>query len=81
MAKSNFTVGIPIRKKVKDKKPDPKRMKFSTINDMLPPEIIEKILKLLTFTEKCQAQLICRRWQEIICNGNLLKKASGKFLS
>ena len=73
-----FTVVIPIRKKVKDKKPDPKRMKFSTINDMLPPEIIEKIFKLLNYKDICLTQLICRRWKEIIENGTLLKKVSGK---
>ena len=74
MAKSNFAVVIPIRKK----KPDSKRIKLSTINDMLPPEILEKIIKLLNYKDICQAQLICRRWKEIIENGTLLKKVSGK---
>ena len=60
--------------------PEAKKIKLSTINDVLPPEIIEKILKLLTFTEKCQAQLICRRWKGIIDKGNLLIKAAGKIL-
>ena len=56
-----------------------KKIRLSTINDMLPPEIIEKILKLLNFKEKCQAQLICRRWKIIIEKGNLLIKAAGKI--
>ena len=56
-----------------------KKIRLSTINDMLPPEIIEKILKLLNFKEKCQAQLICKRWKGIIDNGNLLRKAAGKI--
>ena len=45
----------------------------------LPPEIVEKTLKLLKVEEICQAQVICKRWREIICNGNLVKKASGKI--
>ena len=81
MAKSNFAVVIPIRKKVKDRKPDSKRMKHSTINEILPPEIVEKIIKLLNVIDIFQAQLICRRWKEIIDNGNLLKKVSGETLS
>ena len=52
----------------------------TTINDLLPSEIIEKILKLLNLKEKCHAQLICRRWKGIIDNGNLLIKAAGKIL-
>ena len=56
-----------------------KRIKLSTINDLLPPEMVEKILKLLNFQEKCQAQLICRRWKGVIDNGNLLTRAAGKF--
>ena len=56
-----------------------KKIRLSTINDMLPPEIIEKILKLLNFKEQCQAQLICRRWKIIIEKGNLLIKAAGKI--
>ena len=78
MVKLNSTVVIPIRKKVKDKKPDSKRMKLSTINEILPPDILEKIIKLLNYKDICQAQLICRRWKEIIENGTLLKKVSGK---
>ena len=56
-----------------------KRMKLSTINDLLPPEMIEKILKHLSFKEIRQAQLVCRRWKGIIDNGNLLMKAAGIF--
>ena len=48
-----------------------------TLNS-LPPELVEKILKLLTFKEICNVQLICKRWKVIIDKGNLLKKASGK---
>ena len=55
-----------------------KKMRFSVIHDILPSEMVEKILKLLHIKDLCQAQLICRRWKEIIDKGNLVKKASGK---
>ena len=58
----------------------PKKIRISFIHYILPPEIFEKILALLNYKEICQAQLICRRWKEIITNGKLLEKASGKFL-
>ena len=54
-------------------------MSVSNSINNLPAEIVEKTLKLLKVEEICQAQVICKRWQEIICNGNLVKKASGKI--
>ena len=57
-----------------------KRMKLSTINDLLPPEMIEKILLFLDCKEIYKAQLICRRWKGIVDKGNLLIKAGGKIL-
>ena len=57
---------------------DAKKVRLSVIQDTLPPEMVEKILKLLHIKDLCQAQLICRRWKEIIDKGNLVKKASGK---
>ena len=59
----------------------PKKLKFSVIHNILPPEILEKILKFLNYKEICRAQLICQKWKEIIDNGSLLKKASGKILA
>ena len=58
----------------------PKTMRLSVIHDILPPEILDNIFKFLNYKEICQAQLICRKWKEIIENGNLLKKASGRIL-
>ena len=54
-----------------------KRMPYDQINIVLPPELLEKILKLLNFKDICQANLVCKRWNEIIVKGNVLKKASG----
>ena len=34
--------------------------------NILPPEMVERILKLLYFKEVCQARLICKRWKKII---------------
>ena len=48
------------------------------IHEILPLEIVEKILKLLNYKNICQTLLVSRRWKEIIDLGNLLKKASGR---
>ena len=57
-----------------------KRMNISAINDILPPEMVEKVFKLLNYEEINQARIICRKWREIIDNGKLVTKASGKIL-
>ena len=54
------------------------RMPDDQINIILPPEMLEKILKLLNFKDICRANLVCKRWNEIIVKGNLLKRALGK---
>ena len=61
-------------------KPEAKRLKITTINTILPSEMIEQILTFLNYKDIYQAQLTCKLWKEIIINGNLLKKASGKIL-
>ena len=53
---------------------------MSLILYMLPPEMVEKILKLLKLKEICQAQLVCKMWKEVIVKGNLVKKVAGKML-
>ena len=59
--------------------PETKKMEISIIHEILPPEIIEKTLKILNYKDLCQAKQICRRWKEIIDKGNLKKKATGKI--
>ena len=54
------------------------RMPYDQINIILPPEMLEKILKLLNFKDICQANLVCKKWNEIIVNGKVLKKVAGK---
>ena len=57
-----------------------KKRRVSDVEQILPPEMVEKILKLLKLKEICQAQLVCKRWKDIIVKGNLLKKVAGKIL-
>ena len=55
-----------------------KKRRVSGVENTLPPEMVEKILEILSFKDICQAQLVCKRWKEIIDKSNLVKKASGK---
>ena len=57
-----------------------KKIRLGVFHDVLPPEMLEKILKNHNYKDICQAMLVCRQWKEIIVNGNLVKKASGKIL-
>ena len=57
-----------------------KKKRVSDVENILPPEMLEKILKLLNFKDICQAQLVCKRWKNIIVKGNLVKKVAGKML-
>ena len=53
-------------------------IKYSVMENILPPEMVENIFKLLSYKDIYQSQLVCRRWKEIIDMGNLKKKATGK---
>ena len=64
--------------KVSNGEGERERMPDDQINIILPPEMLEKILKLLNFKDICQANLVCKRWNEIIVKGNVLKKVAGK---
>ena len=57
-----------------------KKKRLSDVENILPPEMVEKILKLLNFKDICQAQLVCKRWKDIIVKGNFVKKVAGKML-
>ena len=54
-----------------------KKKRLSDVENILPPEMVEKILKLLKLKEIYQAQLVCKRWKNIIVKGNLVKKVAG----
>ena len=51
---------------------------LSDVENILPPEMAEKILKLLKLKEICQAKLVCKRWKDIVVKGNLVTKVAGK---
>ena len=55
-----------------------RKKRLSDVQNILPPEMLEKILKLLNLKDISRAKLVCRRWNGIIETGNLVKKASGK---
>ena len=55
-----------------------KKRRVSDVEKVLPPEMVEKILKLLKLKEICQAQLVCKRWKNIVVKGNLVTKVAGK---
>ena len=57
-----------------------KKRRLSDVENILPPEMVEKILKLLNFKDICQTQLVCKRWKDIIVKGSLVKKVAGKML-
>ena len=57
-----------------------KKIKLSPSFNILPPEMIEKILKLVDCKTIFQAQLVCRRWKVTIDKGNLKKIASGEIM-
>ena len=55
-----------------------KKRRLSDVEKIIPSEMVEKILKLLNFKDICQAQLVCKRWKEIIVKGSLVKKVASK---
>ena len=57
-----------------------KKMELTTIHEILPTELVEKVFKLLNCKDICKAQLVCRRWKDIISKGNLVKKYAGEIL-
>ena len=47
--------------------------------NILPPEMLEKIFKLLNYKEICLSKQVCKRWKMIIVKFRLLEKASGEI--
>ena len=54
-----------------------KKRRLSDVENILPPEMVEKILKLLKCKDIYQSTMVCKRWKKIIDKGNLKKKATG----
>ena len=51
----------------------------SKINEVLPTELLRKILKNLGFKSLVSARQSCKHWKKIIATFELQKKALGKF--
>ena len=49
------------------------------INNVLPPEILKKILEWLDIKNLVIARLTCKRWKLIIDNYNIMEEALSKF--
>ena len=47
--------------------------------NILPPEMLEKIFKLLNYKEIFLSKQVCKRWKMIIVKFKLLEKASGEI--
>ena len=73
---TSFSSSVHIGYKITESK----KMEHSIIHEILPPEMVEKILKLLNYKGIYQSKLVCRRWKVIIDMGNLLKRAEGETL-
>ena len=58
-----------------------KKPKLSAKHHILPPEIVEKIISFLSHEEIAQTKLICKRWNEIVVKGSLLKKSYEKMFT
>ena len=57
------------------------KSKPAPIHEILPPEIFEKILKILGFKSIKAAQLTCKQWKKFIDDFKLVEAVSCKFNS
>ena len=53
---------------------------FPLINELLPAEMLEKILEWLDIKSLLNARLTCKRWKLIIDNCNIMEEALSKIL-
>ena len=62
--------------------PTSKRPKLDimSINQVLPTEILRKILQKLDIKKLCMAREICKRWKAIIDGFQLVEEAAGRIL-
>ena len=52
---------------------------FPLVNQVLPTEVLKKILKNLDFRSLCYALQTCKRWKEIIDGFEFVKLSQSKF--
>ena len=56
-----------------------KKMDLSPIKQVLPTEVLKKVLEKLNFKSLYFAMQTCKSWRDIIHEFELVKKASSKF--
>ena len=66
-------------KKDRPKKVERKMISFQSINQVLPTEMLKKILEFLDIKSLYFAKLSCKRWKDIIDEFELVNEASSKF--
>ena len=71
---SNFQLESPVTSTSKITKKD-----IPTINHVLPPEILKKILEKLDIKSLCSARQTCKCWNEIIVAFELVEEAASKI--
>ena len=56
------------------------KLDIESINQVLPTEILRKILQKLDIKKLCMAREICKRWKAIIDGFQLVEEAAGRIL-
>ena len=54
------------------------KLEITEINQVLPTEILRKILQMLDIPSLCVARQTCKRWKEIIDGFELVEEACSK---
>ena len=55
------------------------KLEITEINQVLPTEILRKILQRLNIPSLCVARQTCKRWKEIIDGFELVEEACSKY--
>ena len=56
-----------------------KETSLSSVNEVLPTELLKKILENLGIKSLCFAKQTCKHWNEIVDEFQLVEKALSKF--
>ena len=55
------------------------KLEITDINQVLPTEILRKVLQRLDIPSLCVARQTCKRWKEIIDGFELVEEACSKY--
>ena len=56
------------------------KLEITDINQVLPTEILRKILQRLDIPSLCSARQTCKRWKDVIDGFELVEEACSKFM-